>query len=130
MIEFQHAIKNRVDIAQKPRVYFTCHPADFEASFSKLCADIFNTHDPAIYYSENMCAPISEEEREALLSRSSLVVVPVTLALLTTPNRAMDEDIPYALRKNIPILPIMMEGGIVTFYEHHLSRSQSNPSLS
>ena len=25
----------------KPRVFFTCHPADFEKYFGKICADIF-----------------------------------------------------------------------------------------
>lgn len=29
----------------KPRVYFTCHPDDFDRFFEKVCADIFATHD-------------------------------------------------------------------------------------
>ena len=45
-----------------------------------------------------------------------MFVIPVTYKLLATPCRAMDEDFPYALRKHIPVLPIVMEPGIDQFY--------------
>ena len=100
----------------KPRVYFTCHPEDFSRSFEKICDDILKTHDCAIYYTENMSAPITDENRDADLLQMNLFVVPVTFRLLTTKNRAMDEDIEFAKSKMIPILPIMMETGIDEFY--------------
>ena len=108
--------KNKVDIDKKPRVYFTCHPDDFEKHFEKVCEDIFKTHDCAIYYTENMSETIAEEDKETDLGRNNLFVVPVTFKLLKTTNRAMDQDIPYALKEHIPVLPIMMEPGIDEFY--------------
>ena len=116
MAAFKVKTKNKVDIDKKPRVYFTCHPDDFETHFQRICDDIFKTHDCAVYYTEDMSAQIGAEEREVDLGRINLFVVPVTSALLTTPNRAMDEDIPNALEKHIPVLPIMMETGIDTLY--------------
>ena len=108
--------KNNVNIKSKPRVYFTCHPEDFERYFKKICEDIFKTHDCAVYYTENMNEKIADEDKETDLNRNNLFVVPVTFRLLSTPNRAMDEDIPYAKEKHIPILPIMMESGIDAVY--------------
>ena len=40
----------------KPRVFFTCHPEDFDKYFDKICEDIFKTQDCAIYYTKDMTA--------------------------------------------------------------------------
>ncbi len=109
-------VKNRVDIFNKPRVYFTCHPQDFENSFEKISGYLLAKHDCAIYYTKDMEADIPAEERETDLGRANIFVVPVTSLLLTTNNRTMDEDIPYATQNNIPVLPIMMESGIDELY--------------
>ncbi len=118
MADIKVKIKNKVDIDRKPRVYFTCHPDDFEKYFDKLCNDILESHDCAIYYTKNMAEQISVEDKETDLGRSNLFVIPVSANLLTTPNRAMDEDFPYALKEHIPILPIMMENGIDELYSN------------
>ena len=108
--------KNQIDIGKKPRVYFTCHPDDFGRHFQKICQDIFKTHDCAIYYTENMAESIAPDDRETDLGRNNLFVIPITFKLLTTPNRAMDEDFPYACKEHIPVLPIMMESGLDSLY--------------
>lgn len=109
MATFKVETKNKVDVDKKSRVYFTCHPDDFDRHFKKVCDDIFKTHDCAIYYTEDMTEVIAEDEKEVDLGRNNLFVVPVTFKLLTTHNRTMDADIPYALEKHIPVLPILME---------------------
>ena len=116
MAVFNVETKNKVNIEKKPRVYFTCHPDDFERYFKKVCDDIFKTHDCAIYYTEDMTEIIAEDEKQVDLGRNNLFVVPVTFKLLSTPNRAMDEDVPYALKEHIPVLPFMMEPGLDKFY--------------
>lgn len=116
MANFKVESKNKMTVEKKPRVYFTCHPEDFERYFAKIRDDIFKTHDCAIYYTEDMTEVIDEENKETDLERSNLFVVPVTLKLLTTPNRAMDEDVPYAFQKHIPVLPIMLDSGIDELY--------------
>ena len=40
------------DPGDKPKVYFSCHPDDFERTFDTVCEDIFKTHDCAIYYKQ------------------------------------------------------------------------------
>lgn len=100
----------------KPRVYFTCHPDDFDRYFQKICEDIFKTHDCAIFYTEDMNAEIAKIDKVTDLESNNLFVIPVTFKLLTTPNRAMNQDFPYAIQKHIPVLPIMMESGMDAFY--------------
>lgn len=116
MAEFKVKTKGGANPQGKPRVYFTCHPQDFDKYFEKLCADIFKTHQCAIYYTEDMTAVIEEQDKATDLGSHNLFIVPVTFKLLSQPNRAMDEDIPYALQQHIPVLPFMMEPGIDAVY--------------
>ena len=102
--------------AKKPRVYFTSHPDDFDKHFERICEDIFETHNAAVYYTENMSEPIEKEYEESDLGQMNLFVIPVTYKLLSQPCRAMTYDIPYARKKSIPILPIMMESGLEMLY--------------
>lgn len=63
-----------------------------------------------------MTAEIDDKDKEVNLGRNNLFVVPVTYKLLTTANRAMDVDIPYAFKNSIPVLPFMMEYNLGEFY--------------
>jgi len=117
MAKFLLKTKGDTNPKGKPKVYFTCHPEDFSRYFDKICNDIFQTHDCAIYYTEDMNERIAEEDRATDLGQMNLFVVPVTSKLLSQPNRAMDEDIAYAKRKHIAILPLMMELGLDALYE-------------
>ena len=100
----------------KPRVYFTCHPADFETYFEKVCADLFAAHDCAVYYTEDMAGELPADTRETDLDRMNLFVIPVTTRLLVDGNRAMDEDFAFAKEKHIPVLPLMMQPGLGPIY--------------
>ena len=100
----------------RSRVYFTCHPADYSRSFDRICEDIFSSHDCAIYYTEDMTARLPEETRETDMAQMNLFVIPVSGRLLTEPNRAMDEDFPFAKAQHIPVLPILLEPGLTKIY--------------
>ena len=116
MAGFKYRVKNEKDIKDKPRVYFTCHPSDFDKYFDRVAADILRTQDCAIYYTADMTEALTEENLSVDIHRMNLVVVPVTLRLLIEDNRAMTVDIPYALEHGIPVLPLMMEEGIGAVY--------------
>ena len=118
MVELLYRTKGNSLPNKKPRVYFTCHPDDFDKSFNKICEDIFKTHDCAIYYTADMTAAFDEQNLDTDLGSMNLFVVPVTFKLLTKPNRAMDFDFSYAQKNHIPVLPIMLEPGIDDFYSH------------
>ncbi len=123
MATFKLKTKNKIDTDKKPRIYFTCHPDDL-GHFKNICEDIFKTHDCIIRYTEDMTESIDENDKEIDLGRNNLFLVPVTRKLLSTPNRTMDEDIPYALKKHIPVLPIMMEAELDSLYEDKFGELQ------
>lgn len=108
--------KGNTNPKNKPRVYFTCHPQDFDRAFEMISTDIFVSHDCAIYYTMDMEAEIPEENREIDLSRMNLFMIPVTFRLLKEPNRAKDLDFQFAKNHHIPVLPIMLEPGIDEIY--------------
>ena len=116
MTELKVKTRGNASSQDKSKVYFTCHPDDMGKYFDKICEDIFKTYDCAVYYTEDMAEKIDETYRETDLGSMNLFAVPVTFKLLTTPNRAMDEDIAFAKEKYIPVLPFMMESSIDSIY--------------
>ena len=100
----------------KPKVFFTCHPDDFDKYFHKVCEDILKTHECAVFYTEKPDDVIEDKYKESDLGQMNLFVIPVTLKLLTEPNRAIDSDLQYAKEKCIPVLPLMMESGLDAVY--------------
>lgn len=110
----------------KCRVFFTCHRNDFDKYFKMICNDIFRMHDCAIYYTDDMTSPIPEQYKKTGLGKMNLIVIPVTNALLTEKNRAMDSDVEYAIRDDvsIPILPIVVEPSIDLMCEEKFGNRQ------
>lgn len=94
----------------KPRVYFTCHPADFSLYFHEIASDILSLQDCAIFYKPDAAACFANpEQMDELLSQMQLFVLPISTALLTQKSSAMDEEVAYAKAHHIPILPLMEE---------------------
>ncbi len=108
--------KEQTNANGKPKVYFTCHPDDFDRYFEKICDDILNICDCAIYYTEDMTATISEKDMEIEIASNNLFIIPISHNLLTTSNRALDADFRYAKECGMPILPFMMESGLDKMY--------------
>ncbi|MBQ6868747.1 MAG: toll/interleukin-1 receptor domain-containing protein, partial [Clostridia bacterium] len=116
MAEMLFKTRGNASPSGKPRVYFTCHKDDFDLYFEQICEYIFKSHDCAVYYTADMDEVFDESDKITDLESNNLFVVPVTFKLLSTPNRAMDEDIKFALDKHIPVLPLMMETGLDSVY--------------
>ena len=116
MQELQFRTRGNASPQGRSRVYFTCHPADFTRSFERICTDIFASCDCAIYYTADMEARLPEETRDTDLGQMNLLVIPISGRLLTEPNRAMDEDFPFAKEQHIPVLPILLEPGLDELY--------------
>ena len=116
MAKLQFVTSQEKAVNEKPRVYFTAHPEDFDTYFEPIREAIFRTHQCTIFYTESMTEPMDASQQEEDLQRMNLFVVPVTRRLLESPNRAMQEDLAYAKREQIPILPIMMAPGLDELY--------------
>lgn len=96
----------------KQKIYFACHPDDFYRYIGEITDDIFETQNCAVYYSD-LEQDYTVEELVAYLSEMQLFVVPITKKLLTEKARVMDIEIPYALKRHIPILPLLQEALLV-----------------
>lgn len=105
--ELIYKTKGNSDPRGKPKVYFSCHPDDFD-KFEAVCEDIFKTHNVALFYKENMADELSEETRETDLGSMNLFIFPVTFRFLSEKSKALN-DLTFAKREHRPILPIMFE---------------------
>lgn len=94
----------------RSRVYFCCHPNDFDNFFEVVSNEILEKQKCTIWYAEN------EDERNdeylSKLKEMQLFVMPVTTNLLSTENMALDIEFRFAIENHIPILPLMQEPGL------------------
>ena len=139
MDKFACRVWNDASPVNKPRVYFTCYTGDFISTFDIICRDLFRTLHCAVYYLSDPDMRLTEEEQENDLMSMQLFVIPVTWNLLSQPCRTLEEELPFAIRNGIPVLPIMMEPGLDEIYRredrfqnlHYLSPDQrQNTGLS
>ena len=112
MADFQFRTRGQQSPQGKQRVYFTCHPDDFEKYFEEIIKEILERQDCAVFFLEPNTQPKDVEDYELRLREMQLFVVPVTTKLLTKANRAMDVEVPFAFENHIPVLPLMQEGGL------------------
>lgn len=110
---------------KKPRVYFTCHPDDYESHFSEICHMILNKQNCTIWYDqEHILEETDYEDQEQLLSQMQLFVIPVTTRFLIKKSHARDIELPFAKKHHIPVLPLMMENGLDDLFAQYFGNIQ------
>ena len=107
MTKLIYRTQGNSDPRRKPKVYFSCHPDDFD-KFEAVCEDIFKTHNVAVFYKENMADELPEETRATDLGSMNLFIFPVTFRFLNEQSKALN-DLAFAKKEHRPILPIMFE---------------------
>ena len=101
----------------KPRVFFSCHPDDFEIAFPLISEDILRHSNCCIWYDaqpQDLANMTKEEQKEfyASLEEMQLLVLGVTSRFINSESRARDAELKFAIEKHIPVLPIMLEQGL------------------
>ena len=94
----------------KPNVYFCAHPQDHDLYLDSICKEILDKQNCAVWYRSG--DPTLDDDVLFDLSQMQMFVIPVTTRLLTTNNRALQEEYPVAIANHIPILPLMQESGL------------------
>ena len=56
----------------KARVYFTCHPDDFDLYFEQVCEYIFKSQNCAVYYTAELMQKIKQPTSKATTCLSCL----------------------------------------------------------
>ena len=107
-----------------PKVYFACHPDDLGGFLGTYAQKILRIRTCTIWYESEFDAEYDCEELTAQLSEMQLIVMPVTTKLLTSPNRAMDVEFAIAQEKHVPVLPIMLDGGLTDVFAKRFGNLQ------
>ena len=122
MSKLAYRTKGKSSPRGKSRVFFSCNPKDFERYFGTICDDIFKTQNCAIYYESDWKTPADVAELESQLREMQLFVVPITGNFLFHKSRALEMEYGFAMEKHIPVLPIVVEGGIENDFGECLNR--------
>ena len=109
-MELQVRTRDNTNAEGKSRVYFFCHPEDFDAYFDFICEDVFKSQDCAVYYKDT--DKYDQSELDILLSEMQLFIVPITSNFLYKENSASKYEYNFALEHHIPLVPILMERGL------------------
>ncbi len=94
-----------------PKVYFCCHPMDFDPFFEDITNEILRKQNCAIWYHGKEPIEYDDEFFERL-SQMNLLVVPITKRFLQKGTPALEKEFHFAAEYGIPILPLMQERGL------------------
>lgn len=93
------------------RVYVCGHENDLDIMMN-LAGRIQKTYEADVWISKGREQELGAGEPEAILSRMTLVVFPVTRSLLKAPERIRNMILPAAIEAKVPILPVLAEPGL------------------
>ena len=102
---FQYKTNGDVSPQGKRRVYFTCHPDDYDRFFDRISTDILKFSDSAIWFNPDD----NYEDIDTDLEQMNLFVIPITTKLFIKSCCTMKLDVAFALEKHIPSLPLLQE---------------------
>ncbi len=118
----------------KPKVYFSCHPDDFDKAFPVISEDLLRHANCAVWFDAEYEAAhgpdlpdstdISETNQEDVLKEMQLAVFAVTSRFLHESCRAKDLELPLAQKLHIPVLPIALENGLENEFNNSCAQIQ------
>lgn len=104
-------------------IYFAGNEEEYKLYFDSIAEQVLkltkkNNSTCTIWYRKHFNS-LSYEENQLLLeflSKTHLIIVPITRNLLLTSEGVMQNEILFAKENHIPILPIMLEMGALELY--------------
>ncbi len=98
----------------KLKIWFCAHSDDVERYLGQISENIYDINylDWAIWYDKEISEDYDDDFLKSL-ERMELFVVPITQKLLYEPNRAIDVEVPFAIKNHIPVLPLVQEDGLI-----------------
>lgn len=111
------------DPKNSAKIYFACDEETFKTHFEAIEEQILHLTAKdkttcTIWFRKHF-NPLSADEHVLLgefLSQAQLVIAPVTHSLLANANDVMQQEIRLAKEYKKPILPIMLENGLIELY--------------
>ncbi len=116
------------NIKTASKIFFACHPVDYENYFEDITNQILekaaDNNISAVFCYLSPDAASDFDVIADFLENIQLIVVPVTWDLLLTPNMITDKLLPYALKKHIPVLPLLQDLALTHEYSKHFGNIQ------
>ncbi len=98
----------------KQKVYLCTCPNE-EKLGRKIIEDILSQFNCVVWYDDEPKKTAALKE-SSFLGEMQLFVVPITFRFLSGSNRAYDQEFPFAIKKHIPILPILADSSLVDLF--------------
>ncbi len=115
-ITLRYKTKGTYLLKDLQKVFFCSTEQDYTKYFEEITSDLFELQNNiSVWYRDQDLGQIDDEGKEQYLSdlsRMDLFVVPVTGEFLRTENTARKLELAFAMRENIPILPLLEEQGL------------------
>ncbi len=113
MANFIYKTRKNSSLQGKPKVYFACRPCDLHL-FDPIADEILSHVDCAIYRAPD--EGFDHNEHLQSLEEMNLFILPITSNLLQQDCYVTQVEVPYAIMKHIPILPLMQEEGLAELF--------------
>lgn len=114
--ELKYIKRNPGLLKDLQKVFFCSIEEDRIRYFDEISSDLFELQNNlSVWYVQGDIDQLSEEEKQAHLSDLSqmvLFVVPVTSNFLKSENAARNLELTFAIKHNIPVLPLLEEQGL------------------
>ena len=118
--------KSENHVVNGTKVFFTCHPDDFNNYYAIIKEDILSIQNTNFFYLEdNEYYPDNKDEYYSYLNDFNLIIIPITNKFLNDKNRAYDIDFEYAINNHLPILPILVEPSLYDLFNEKCKNIQA-----
>lgn len=122
-IDFLYKVRGVFSPNGLQKVFCSFHPSDIE-QMERITGDILSQFHCAVYYHTDSLQKedIDLEDYELKLREMKLFVVIVTSNYLMNSSLSKNWEYGFALKHNIPIIPIMAESGLEEFFSIEMNR--------
>jgi len=122
-IDFSYRVRGNFSPNGLQKVFVSFHPSDTE-QMNGIVSDILETADCAVYYHTDsfLINDIDLEDYELKLREMKLFVVAVTTNYLSNDSLSKSWEYGFAMKHNIPILPVAVESGLEDFFTAEMNR--------
>lgn len=108
----------------RQRVYFTCHPDDFDKYFDEVTNEILSKQPNCAIYFYDGKVPEDEEDKDLDLNQMILFVIPVTHKFICDDECQARKDFKYAEANSISMLLLQQEPGLEELFNQKCGNYQ------
>lgn len=106
----------------KAKIFLSGQKNDVKKYMDVICDDIFKSMDCVVYYDKGCQEGFDDENMQVLREVQMVVFIISWDFLLDEVCRARDLEYKFVVENHIPVLPICVEGGVLTVFANRMER--------